>query len=79
MLLYSRHLKLGMSDIVVTDTTRYIQCINVDEMLLYSRHLKLGMSDIVVTETKEWVVKHPGQVVLTVVSDSQVAALILPV
>ncbi|XP_041352994.1 dynein heavy chain 6, axonemal-like isoform X2 [Gigantopelta aegis] len=30
------------------------------------KHLKLGMTDIVVTETKEWVVKHPGQVVLTV-------------
>ena len=54
MLLYFRHLKLGMSDIVVTDTTRYIQCINVDEMLLYFRHLKLGMSDIVVTYTTRY-------------------------
>jgi len=32
------------------------------------RHLKSGLASWVGTELKEWVLEHPGQVVLTVVS-----------
>lgn len=33
-----------------------------------TRHLKLGLADWLGADHREWVLKHPGQVVLTVVS-----------
>ena len=35
------------------------------------KHLKLGLADWLATDLKDWVLKHPGQVVLTVVSSSK--------
>ena len=36
--------------------------------MFHFRHLKLGLQDWVGVSHEEWVAKHPGQVVLTVVS-----------
>ena len=39
-------------------------------MNLSCRHLKIGLQDWLGIPMEEWVLRHPGQVVLTVVSDS---------
>lgn len=36
-------------------------------LFLFIRHLKLGLADWLGADRREWVLKHPGQVVLTVV------------
>lgn len=45
---------------------KYFDLLPLDYSL--TRHLKLGLADWLGADHREWVLKHPGQVVLTVVS-----------